>query len=419
MIDPAQLTAFAASCQTESPPPPAARLLSIWEITSWILPMAPEHLRRVLAADPNLPQGQAGTDGGTRWFTPAEVATLRAHFAQGPRRARYQPQLPATAPLVVLAQPLGQAGRSRAAQDLASAAALAGWRVLLIDAAPEGHLARDLGCAPAPGAGLLSLLAKSAGQHLRRANEARLDRGEPPLPMPDLLAEAQGQSAADLIRPSRWPGLEVLAAQDLLQADAQIAGWQMQMRGWRPGQALMAICQDEGLRRRYDLILLDPGRGLGPLALTALVAADLLLAPLPLQQGALARLGAGLAGLAAAGAALQAEAQMTARALGQTAAPLPWQRLLVLPMGISTLGSSGIGPAENLLPGFAAKLGELPAGAVLLPNGLPASPAPLYDLDYRDLGRQSYTPLREAGEAAWQGLAAQLVAEAAVHPRLL
>lgn len=403
MIDPSQLTAFATACQTESPALPARRLLSIWEITTWILPMAPEHLRRVLATDPSLPQGVAGTEGGTRWFTPAEVASLRAHFAQGPRRARYLPQVPDEAALVVLAQPLGQAGRSMAAQHLATAAALAGWRVLLIDAAPEGTLARDLGCAPATGAGVLTLLAKSAGQHLRRANEARLDRGEPPLPMPDIMAEAQSLTAADLIRPSHWPGLDVLAGQGLL-ADAQIAGWQMQARGWRPWRALPAICRAEGLRARYDLIVLDPGRGLGPLALAALAAADLLLAPLPLQDGGLARLGTGLAALAEATAALQGEEQMTARALGQTAPALPWQRLLVLPTRAK--------PETNLLPGFAAKLGVLPPGAALLTSPLPELPpdfaGSLYAQDPRRLGRQTYTPLRMACEAAWGALAAQL-----------
>ena len=88
------LTAIAATVRSKvesidlAPP----RLISIWEITTWILPMAPEHLRRVLAAEPDLPQGSTGVEGGTRWFTPAEVAQLRSYFAPRSRKGRYQPQ---------------------------------------------------------------------------------------------------------------------------------------------------------------------------------------------------------------------------------------------------------------------------------------------------------------------------------------
>jgi len=39
------------------------------------------------------------------------------------------------------------------------------------------------------------------------------------------------------------------------------------------------------LRSRYDLILCDTPRGLGPLALSALASADVLLAPVSLKEG--------------------------------------------------------------------------------------------------------------------------------------
>lgn len=394
----------------EPRPKPPQRLMSIWEISTWILPMAPEHLRRVLAADPGLPQGSAGAEGGTRWFRPEEVAVLRAHFAAGPRKARYLPVRPADAraALIALAQPRGKAGRSVAALHLATSAALAGYRVLLIDADPAGQLARALGVAGSPaGAGVLAFVARAAGQHQRRLNESRLDRGEEPLPMPDVLSAALDLTAADLIRPTRWPGLDLLPADEgLMQADMQIAGWRSQQRNWRPWRALAEALTGDGLRQRYDLILCDTGPGLGPLALSMLVSADVLLFPLLLAQAGTGEdFAAGLHALIAAVAALEAEDQRIARALGQTAPPLQWRRVLALPTRAAP-------EAAGRLAGLAAQLGP-----VLLPAALPelaavarGEVASFFDLDYRDIGRLAYAPLRDACAAAWAGLAA-VVAE--------
>lgn len=365
------------------------RGFSIWEITSWILPMAPEHLRRVLAAHRDLPQGQAGGEGGTRWFSAADLAVLRAHFAGTSRGARWQPRRPdgARAPLITLAQPLGQAGRTRAALTLAVGAALAGWRVLLIDADPSGDLDTTLG-AEGQAEGVLSILAHDAALSLRRLNEGRFDRGEVPLAVDDLLARAQNLRPQALIRPTRWPGLDLLAPAlqgGLALADLRIGEWRQMQRGWQPW-GVLARALDDGLRDRYDLILCDPGRGLGPLALSMLASADVLLAPLPLDGEA--RLDRGLGHLDAATQMILSEAKMTARALGQPAPDLGWRRLWVLPMG-----------AGAALTGFAAK-----PGVQILGPALPDLPESglrhLYDLDYRRLGRVTYAPLREATEQA-------------------
>lgn len=391
------------------------RLISIWEITSWILPMAPEHLRRVLAAEPYLPQGSAGVEGGTRWFTAADVAILRGHFSQGGRKPRYQPQRPAnaTAPLITLAQPQGHAGGSTAALHLATAAALAGHRVLLIDADPVGNMARALQTQTAGSTaseiGVLGLIARAAARHLRQGNEARLDRGEPPLAMDTVQAAALNLQAADLIRPTQWPGLDLMpAATALMQADLQIGRWRMAQTRWQPWRALAQALDSDGLRERYDLIFCDTGRGLGPLTLSMLVSADVLLAPLPLVPGAFSGLSAGLAALARALSTLQAEAQMTAQALGQATAPMQWRKLAVLP---TRAGHD----AAALLAGYAAKLGSAPLPSVLLPAALPeiaqianGQAAQFYDLDYRDVGRLIYAPQRDATEAAWRGVAALL-----------
>ena len=415
------LTALANSLTEPTlaePGPP--RLISIWEITSWILPMAPEHLRRVLAASPDLPQGSAGVEGGTRWFTAAQVATLRRHFSQSARKARYQPQRPADAkaPLITLAQPQGRAGRSTATLHLATAAALAGYHVLVIDADPAGGLAQALRVTDGGEIGVLGLIARSAARHLRQGNEARLDRGEAPLAMDGVLSAALGLQAQDLIRPTLWPGLDLLpAAPALMQADLQIGRWRMAQARWQPWRAVAEALDSDGLRERYDLILCDTGRGLGPLALSMLASADVLLAPLPLAPGALHSLSAGLEALARALSAVQTEAQITAQALGQAARPLHWRKLAVLP-------TCARQDAAALLASYAAKLGPalLPAALPEIPQIANGTTAQFYDLDYREVGRLIYAPQREATEAAWAGVAkllATLWAEDSTQQSLL
>lgn len=416
------LTALANSLtpSTLYHPNRSLRLISIWEITQWILPMAPEHLRRVLAASPDLPQGQAGVEGGTRWFTPTEVVTLRAHFAQGPRRSRYHPQRPmqSSAPLITLTAPQGKAGRSTATLHLATAATLAGYRVLLIDADPAGRLAQALGAEAATDLGVLGLIARAAAQALRKANEARLDRGEAPLAMDAVQSAALGLHAQDLIRPTLWPGLDVLAsAPAMMQADLQIGRWRMAQPRWQPWRALAEAISSDGLHAEYDLILCDTGRGMGPLALSMLASADVLLAPLPLQEAALPALGRGLQALVDALSALQAEAQITAQALGQSLPALQWRKLAVLPTRASADSATwlaAVAPAlgDSLLPDALPEIAQIAKGQA----------AQFYDLDYRAVGRLTYMPQRDATEAAWRGLAgllARLWAEESTAQRQL
>jgi len=68
------------------------RLFSTWEITKYLIPVAPAHFRRVLRSNPELPQGTSETEGGAKWFTLDEVLRLRAHFgSEGSKAKEYQP----------------------------------------------------------------------------------------------------------------------------------------------------------------------------------------------------------------------------------------------------------------------------------------------------------------------------------------
>lgn len=402
-----------------------SRDVSIWEITTWILPMTPEHLRRVLGQTPALPQGRAGTDGGTRWFTLTEVEILRQHFTRVAARHTgrgklHGPLRPAgaRAPLIAVAGPLGRTGRSSTVLHLACAAALAGYKVLVLDADPAGRLATQLGATRGStrgttrGAGLtpgadptvLPLIARSCGVHLRQINVGRMDRGEPPLPMDEAIATALEQDVTALIRPTAWPGLDVIAAApDLLLADSQMAAWRSTSRSWHPAKALATALDREGLRDRYDLILCDTGRGLGPLVLSVLTSADVLLIPRAtadaVRQDGTQR-NDGLAPLARTLQLQEAEAAMTARALGQPAVPFGWRRSVVLPIRSA--------PETGAIAGDQLGLAVLPHPLPYVPQVANGQAAHLYALDYRDTGRLIYAPLRDACDAAWRGVAAVL-----------
>ena len=467
---------------------PDPRLMSIWEVTTWVLDISAEHLRRVLRAEPGLPQGRtagaaaaapeaAPEDGrGMRWFTPTEVARLRTHFIQvragvSGRRNRGDTGSGAglgaesgggsdggpgggsrPVPLVVLAGPLGRTGRTTALLHLAIAATLAGRRVLAIDADPGARLTQVLAPILTPilaqnliqhldpnldpnldpdmvgtGAGavgpqsdVLGLFARGGLAHLRRMNTDRLDRGEAPLAADPALTMAAGAAAAagGPLRATAWPGLDLIGAgPGLLLADLRLAAWRRALRGWQPAGALRSAVQavaEGAAAGPHDLVICDTGPGLGPLALSLIGAADLVVVPMlssVMVPGADRAMSAGLAALATALQTQRAEDQLLAEALG--------------------LGQAGQGLGQGLgrADGVPARLALLPAaqgaggaggglsvpGGVLLLPGLPFVPevaagqvAHLYDLAPRGAARIGYAPRRDACEAAWAGLAGVL-----------
>ena len=124
------------------------RPFSTWEITRYLIPVAPAHFRRVLRANPELPQGRAETEGGAKWFTLDEVLRLRAHFAaEGSRAKEYRPYRPPGLPAKVaaIANFKGGVGKTSTAAHLAMSAALDGYRVLVIDLDSQGSMTSIFG----------------------------------------------------------------------------------------------------------------------------------------------------------------------------------------------------------------------------------------------------------------------------------
>jgi chromosome partitioning protein len=253
------------------------RRFSSWEITRYLIPVAPAHLRRVLKAHPDLPQGTAETEGGARWFSLEDVLRLRDHFAaEGARSKEYKPFRPAGLPakVIAVANFKGGVGKTSTAAHLAMAAALDGYKVLVVDLDSQGSMTSIFG-------GVVEDEWKTAFPLIARdfAREIAADQG--PGALDETLTEALAVTADSVIQRTHWPNVDLIGAQlNLYWAEFQIPVWRMALRRWKLWDALGRFFGTDGVLDRYDVIILDTPPALGYLTINALAAADILLVPL-------------------------------------------------------------------------------------------------------------------------------------------
>lgn len=259
------------------------RRFSTWEICRYLLPVAAAHLRRVLKANPDLPQGEG--EGGTKWFTLEEIMVLRSHFAQeGSATKEYKSWRPEGLPakVVAVANFKGGVGKTSTCAHLAMSAALDGYKVLVIDLDSQGSMTSIMGGqVEDEWQTAFPLMAKDFAQHLQKDNKVRAARGVAELPFDETLTEALTVSPRNLIQPTHWPNIDLIGAQlNLYWAEFQVPVWRLQSRSWPLWDALTNGLESEGILGEYDIILLDTPPALGYLTINALAAADILIVPL-------------------------------------------------------------------------------------------------------------------------------------------
>ena len=259
------------------------RKFSIWEITKYLIPVAPAHLRRVLKANENLPQGEG--EAGSKWFTLEEVLTLRDHFAtEGSATKDYRPYRPAGLPakICAVANFKGGSGKTTTCAHLAMAAALDGYKVLVIDLDSQASMTSILGGQVEDEWGtVFPLIAKDYAQAVLAENQVREAAGTAPLPLDETMTEALTVSPRNLIQKTHWPNIDLIGAQlNLYWAEFQIPVWRMGLRSWPLWDALGNFLSTEGILDQYDIIFLDTPPALGYLTINSLSAADILLVPL-------------------------------------------------------------------------------------------------------------------------------------------
>ncbi len=380
------------------------RPFSTWEITRYLIPVAPGHFRRVLKAHPELPQGQSETAGGAKWFTLQEVLTLRAHFAaQGAKTKNYQPYRPAGQPakIVSVANFKGGVGKTSTAAHLAMSAALDGYKVLVVDLDSQGSMTSVFGGSVADEwQTVFPLIARHYAKHLQTENQRRVDRSEAPLPLDDTLDQALDTRTQDLIQTTHWPNIDLIGAQlNLYWAEFQIPVWRMQGRGWKLWDALSDIWDQDGVLDDYDIIFLDTPPALGYLTINGLAAADILLVPLGASFLEFDSTGRFFDMLHATFGSIEESENMAARALGRDGLNFEWDAVRAVitryddtqQAELAGLMQAYLGPV--LSPhrqGFTALIGQ--AGEQV--QGI-------YEADYRDFNRETYVRGRETFDATY------------------
>lgn len=388
------------------------RRFSTWEITKYLIPVASAHFRRVLRQNPTLPQGLTETEGGAKWFTLDEVLRLRAHFAaEGAANRDYLPYRPANLPAKVLgiANFKGGVGKTSTAVHLAMSAGLDGYKVLVIDLDSQGSMTSIFGGRVADEwQTVFPLLARHYGEHLRTENQVRLDRGDPPLPLDDTVAQAMELRAQDLAQKTHWPNIDLIGAQlDLYWAEFQVPVWRMAARSWKLWDALSERLEADGVLDDYDLVILDTPPALGYLTINALAAADILLVPTGASFLEFESTGRFFDMLHATFASIEEGENIAARALGRPGLSFEWDAVRAI-----VTRYDGAQQAE-----FAALM-QAYLGTVLSPyrqdftalvGQAGEQVTGIYEADYRDFNRETYARGRAAFDETWAAVKRLLI----------
>lgn len=388
------------------------RPFSTWEVTRYLIPVAPAHFHRVLRANPDLPQGRAETEGGAKWFTLEEVGRLREHLAaEGSRAKGYRPYRPEGLPakVVAVANFKGGVGKTSTAAHLAMSAALDGYRVLVVDLDSQGSMTSLLGGRPADEwETVFPLLARHFARHVQAENRAREARGEDPQPLDDTLSEALGASVQGLARPTHWPSIDLVGAQlNLYWAEFQVPVWRMAGRSWKLWDALGESLAADGALDAYDLVVLDTPPALGYLTINGLAAADILLVPLGASFLEFDSTGRFFDMLEATFASIEAAEKVAARALGRPGMAFEWDavRAVVTRYDAAQQGEMAALMQAYLGPVLSPHRQEMTA----LIGQAAERVAGLYEADYRDFNRETYARGRETFDATWAAVKRLLV----------
>ena len=369
------------------------RPFSTWEITKYLIPVAPAHFRRVLRQNPNLPQGVSDTAGGAKWFALDEVLRLRVFFGQeGSKAKEYLPYRPEGLPakVVAVANFKGGVGKTSTCAHLAMSAALDGYKVLVVDLDSQGSMTSIFGAHVEDEWGtVFPLLAGHYAKYLRVENQRRLDRGEPPLPLDDTLNEALKVSPQDVIQSTHWPNIDLIGAQlNLYWSEFQIPVWRMNARSWKLWDALTDTLQGGDLLNDYDLIFLDTPPALGYLTINGLAAADIILVPLGASFVEFDSTGRFFDMLHATFSSIEEGENMAARALGREELAFEWDAVQAVITRFDGVQQSEMASLMQTYMGrtlspfrqdFTALIGQ--AGESV--NGI-------YEADYRDFNRDTY-----------------------------
>jgi len=259
------------------------RPFSIWEISQFMFDIPADTLRKKLADDPSLPQGEVESDGRQRWFSLTEINELR-------RRLRFRgknllPRRPkGRAMRVAVSNFKGGVGKTVVAQHLAHAAALDGYRVLCIDFDPQATLTHSMGLHEVNDwQTVWGIMCRDLCREADRIAESYDDPADCPYPtaaqLPQDVQSIGAQRFQDFIQPTCWPNIDIIpSCANAAFVEFASAQYRALHKAWTffgcVSRYLEELPDDQ-----YDIIIFDCPPAIGYQSLNAAFAADILYVP--------------------------------------------------------------------------------------------------------------------------------------------
>lgn len=259
------------------------RPFSIWEMSTFMFDVPADTLRKKIIEDPSLPQGVTQEDGRQRWFTLEEINVIRRRL-----RFRGKPLLPerpaGRAIRVAVSNFKGGVGKSVVTQHFANAAALDGYRVLVIDFDPQATLTHSMGLTEVREENTVwGIMCRDLCREADRIAATYDDPDDCPYPTSDELprdvVSVGANRVQDFIQPTCWPTIDIIpSCANAAFVEFASAQYRSLHNAWS-----FFGCVDRYLAElpddQYDIILFDCPPAIGYQSLNAAFAADVLYIP--------------------------------------------------------------------------------------------------------------------------------------------
>ncbi|MDN3713653.1 AAA family ATPase [Paracoccus cavernae] len=262
------------------------RRFSSWEVAELIFKMNQSTFRGKLAAEPHLPGGEVEEDGRQRWFSLEEINELRRRIKVN--RKTLMPPRPEgrRAIRAAIANFKGGAGKSTVALHFAHAAALDGYRVLVVDFDPQATLSHSMGMTDVgEDHTVWGIMARDLERETDRMNAAgsgaESGTALPQRRLPNSIRAMGlgGLRTSDFIKPTAWPTIDIVPS----CANAAFVEFaSAQYRHLNPEWSFFGAVSRflDGLPDdAYDVILFDCPPAIGYQSMNAVFAADVLYIP--------------------------------------------------------------------------------------------------------------------------------------------
>ncbi|WP_172330231.1 AAA family ATPase [Mangrovicoccus sp. HB161399] len=260
------------------------RRFSTWEVANFIFGVNQDTFRKRLMDQPELPQGMVEKSNGQRWFTIDEITRLRRGL-KFKNKSLMPPRPKGRALRIGVSNFKGGVGKTVVAQHLAHAAALDGYRVLVIDFDPQATLTHSMGLtAVSEEQTVWGIMCRDLCKEADRIVDTYDDPDDCPYPasyeLPDDVQSIGRQKFSDFILPTCW-GRSIHIIPSCANA-AFVEFASAQYRNLHPGWTFFGCVSrylDELPEDDYDLIIFDCPPAIGYQSLNAAFAADVLYIP--------------------------------------------------------------------------------------------------------------------------------------------